>query len=160
MIRSDTETTVSVMDALKFSSSTPLRVFNFDFVHSSMLKSEKNFASQQKVFMDIGFPIIQNVFAGFNCSLFAYGQTGSGKSYTMLGSKSSEERGIIPRICEKLFSEANAKKEDVNRNPGNAFAFDFRVEVSYLELYMERVRDLLNPSEENLKGRNYISLKT
>lgn len=43
------------------------------------------YASQQKVFDDLGRGVLQNAFDGFNCSLFAYGQTGSGKSYSMVG---------------------------------------------------------------------------
>jgi len=47
--------------------------------------SSSRYASQQKVFDDLGKGVLENAFEGFNCSLFAYGQTGSGKSYSMIG---------------------------------------------------------------------------
>jgi hypothetical protein len=73
---------------------------------------------------------------GFNTSLFAYGQTGSGKSYSMLGY--GEDKGIIPRVCEELF--VKIKKID---DP-NIF---FKVEVSFMEIYNEAVKDLLDPKK-------------
>nr|AAB26488.1 Klp=kinesin-like protein {clone XKlp4} [Xenopus laevis, oocytes, Peptide Partial, 150 aa] [Xenopus laevis] len=68
---------------------------------------------------------------------FAYGQTGSGKTYTMMGTPASI--GLTPRICEGLFSYDEGSPETPN---------SFRVEVSFLEIYNERVRDLLHKSEE------------
>ena len=58
-------------------------------------------------------------------------------SYTMMGSRS--DPGLIPRLCNELFSRITTPKEDVN----------YSVEVSYMEIYCERVRDLLNPSSAN-----------
>ncbi|KAI9279770.1 kinesin heavy chain [Sporodiniella umbellata] len=83
-----------------------------------------------------------DVTAGYNGTVFAYGQTGSGKTYTMMGSDIDDEKskGIIPRIVEQIFTS-------INDSPSN---IEFTVQVSYMEIYMERVRDLLNPSSDNL----------
>ena len=79
----------------------------------------------------------EHSFNGYNICIFAYGQTGAGKSYTMMGSRS--DPGLIPRLCNKLFSRITPKREDIL----------YSVEVSYMEIYCERVRDLLNPSSGN-----------
>ena len=74
-------------------------------------------------------------FEGYNVCIFAYGQTGAGKSYTMMGTK--EEEGIIPNICRNLFDRMN--------DPSAMYS----LEVSYMEIYCERVRDLLNPNSNS-----------
>ncbi|TNM94583.1 hypothetical protein fugu_017342 [Takifugu bimaculatus] len=73
-------------------------------------------------------------FMGYNACIFAYGQTGSGKSYTMMGSE--EQPGLIPRLCSSLFSRILQEAQE-----GESFT----VEVSYMEIYNEKVRDLLDP---------------
>lgn len=73
------------------------------------------------------------------------GQTGSGKSYSMMGY--GEDKGIIPRTCYELFDRVKEKKTTT---------LDFQVEVSYIEIYNEKVRDLLNPqNKSNLKVREH-----
>ncbi|KAF7731242.1 hypothetical protein EC973_000658 [Apophysomyces ossiformis] len=86
--------------------------------------------------------IVDDVTAGYNGTVFAYGQTGSGKTFTMMGADIDDEKtkGIIPRIVEQIFDSIMAA-------PSN---FEFTVKVSYMEIYMEKVRDLLNPSHDNL----------
>ena len=79
---------------------------------------------------------------GYNGTVFAYGQTGAGKSYTMMGEMDdSIKKGIIPRIMEQIF--------DVIMVHGSA-NIEYTVGISYLEIYMERIRDLLNPANDNL----------
>ena len=63
--------------------------------------SSSKYASQQKVFDDLGRGVLENAFEGFNCSLFAYGQTGSGKSYSVMGY--GVNKCIVPITCEVLF---------------------------------------------------------
>ncbi|KFP92631.1 Kinesin-like KIF13B, partial [Apaloderma vittatum] len=75
---------------------------------------------------------LQNAFEGYNACIFAYGQTGSGKSYTMMGT--ADQPGLIPRLCSGLFERAQ-KEENEEQS--------FKVEVSYMEIYNEKVRDLL-----------------
>jgi kinesin family protein 1 len=73
------------------------------------------------------------------------GQTGSGKSYSMMGY--GEDKGIIPRTCSELFERVASKKTST---------LNFQVEVSYIEIYNEKVRDLLNPqNKNNLKVREH-----
>ncbi|KAK4521668.1 uncharacterized protein ATC70_004200 [Mucor velutinosus] len=86
--------------------------------------------------------IVDDVTAGYNGTVFAYGQTGSGKTFTMMGADIDDEntKGIIPRIIEQIFTS-------INDAPSN---IEFTVKVSYMEIYMEKVRDLFNPSSDNL----------
>ncbi|KAG0720447.1 Kinesin-like protein unc-104 [Chionoecetes opilio] len=77
---------------------------------------------------------------GYNVCIFAYGQTGSGKSYTMMGKSEKGQEGIIPLICKDMF---NTIAETTDGE------LQYAVEVSYMEIYCERVRDLLNPKKHN-----------
>ena len=84
---------------------------------------------------------VDDVLNGYNGTVFAYGQTGAGKSYTMMGDMEDERsKGIIPRIVEQLFSAIFAAPPHI----------EYTVRVGYLEIYMERIRDLLNPANDNL----------
>ncbi|XP_037127361.1 kinesin-like protein KIF16B [Syngnathus acus] len=108
------------------------KIFTYDFSYDSTDQSP-SFASQEKIFNDLGQDVLKAAFEGFNACVFAYGQTGSGKSYTMMGH--AEEKGLIPRICDSLISKIS------ERNTSNAVSF--RTEVSFMEIYNERVYDLL-----------------
>ncbi|XP_042851843.1 kinesin-like protein KIF1A isoform X3 [Panthera tigris] len=91
--------------------------------------------------------MLQHAFEGYNVCIFAYGQTGAGKSYTMMGKQEKDQQGIIPQLCEDLFSRIN---DTTNDN------MSYSVEVSYMEIYCERVRDLLNPKNKgNLRVREH-----
>ncbi|EQL03048.1 hypothetical protein G6O67_000735 [Ophiocordyceps sinensis] len=85
---------------------------------------------------------VDDILNGYNGTVFAYGQTGAGKSYTMMGSNIDDEvgRGVIPRIVEQIFAS-------IMSSPGT---IEYTVRVSYMEIYMERIRDLLAPQNENL----------
>jgi kinesin family member 5 len=84
---------------------------------------------------------VSDVLAGYNGTVFAYGQTGAGKSYTMMGDMEDvQNKGIIPRIVEQLFAAFQTAPQHM----------EFTVKVGYLEIYMERIRDLLNPQKDNL----------
>ena len=89
------------------------------------------------MFSELGFELIKNVLSGYNTCVFAYGQTGSGKSFTMMGSEGDEQKGLVPRLCENLFENIGFKSSDDHL---------FKIEVSYMEIYNEKVRDLLDPS--------------
>lgn len=92
-------------------------------------------------------PLVSSVLEGFSCCVFAYGQTGTGKTFTMEGVRNtsggkvasvaanSELEGIIPRAFEQIWFSIN-RSENMN----------FLVAVSYLEIYMEELRDLLKPN--------------
>uniref|UniRef100_H3BEJ3 Kinesin family member 7 n=1 Tax=Latimeria chalumnae TaxID=7897 RepID=H3BEJ3_LATCH len=105
------------------------RHFKFDFVFDDA-------SEQEEVYSGCVQPLIEAFFEGFNATVFAYGQTSSGKTYTIgeanISSISEEEQGIIPRAIAEIF-----KLIDENN------LTDYTVRVSYLEVYKEDFRDLL-----------------
>ena len=88
---------------------------------------------------------VDEVVNGFNGTFFAYGQTGSGKSFSMFGPDSGNDdvRGIIPRSSQRIFQKILSDQSDTN----------YVVKCSFLEIYNEQIRDLLNPSQTNLQVR-------
>ncbi|XP_019944611.1 kinesin-like protein KIF1B isoform X24 [Paralichthys olivaceus] len=127
----------------------PAKTFSFDYSYwSHTTPEDPSFASQNLVFNDIGKEMLQHAFEGYNVCIFAYGQTGAGKSYTMMGKQEEGQEGIIPMLCEDLFEKIN---DDCNKDE-----LSYSVEVSYMEIYCERVRDLLNPKNKgNLRVREH-----
>uniref|UniRef100_A0A8C1KQ01 Kinesin family member 13A n=1 Tax=Cyprinus carpio TaxID=7962 RepID=A0A8C1KQ01_CYPCA len=124
-----------------------ITVFAFDHCFWSMDESNiPKYAGQEVVFKCLGEGILENAFQGYNACIFAYGQTGSGKSFSMMGN--GEQPGLIPRLCCSLF-------ERVSRDQNESQSF--KVEVSYMEIYNEKVRDLLDPkgSRQSLKVREH-----
>lgn len=109
------------------------------------------FATQERVYNDIGQEMLEHAFEGYNVCIFAYGQTGAGKSYTMMGLTNDRfGEGIIPRLCRDMFARIESlRKEDES--------MEFNVEVSYMEIYCERVHDLLTPTSktQNLRVREH-----
>ena len=122
------------------------RTFTFDhsfWSHDSYIEQENGYLApddsgkytdQSLVFETLGKQILDNAWEGYHCCLFAYGQTGSGKSYSMVGYGAN--KGIVPISCEEIF-----KRITNNTNP----AIHYEVEVSMLEIYNEKVQDLLVP---------------
>jgi kinesin family protein 5 len=107
-------------------------------------------STQEGVFARIGVPIVQDAFHGYNGTMFAYGQTSSGKSFSMIGKLAddmtqgiSEAAGIIPRVAHLLFATSHSVPA----------THEFFVEASFIEIYNEKVRDLLDPSTTELKVR-------
>ncbi|XP_051281331.1 kinesin-like protein KIF1B isoform X6 [Dicentrarchus labrax] len=127
----------------------PAKTFSFDYSYwSHTTPEDPSFASQNLVYNDIGKEMLAHAFEGYNVCIFAYGQTGAGKSYTMMGKQEEGQEGIIPMLCEDLFEKIN---EDNNKEE-----LSYSVEVSYMEIYCERVRDLLNPKNKgNLRVREH-----
>ncbi|KAM7323043.1 hypothetical protein ACRRTK_018548 [Alexandromys fortis] len=105
------------------------RVFTFDFVFG------KN-STQDEVYNTCIKPLVLSLIEGYNATVFAYGQTGSGKTYTIGGGHVASvvegQKGIIPRAIQEIF-------QSLSENPG----VDFKVKVSYIEVYKEDLRDLL-----------------
>jgi len=100
--------------------------------------------TQETVYNIAAKPLIHSVLNGFNTTLIAYGQTSSGKTYTMQGNlDNEEERGIIPRMVDTIFEYITQADDNV----------EFTLKVSMLEIYNERVRDLLNTAKDNLAVR-------
>jgi kinesin family protein 5 len=84
---------------------------------------------------------VGDVMKGYNGTVFAYGQTGAGKSFTMMGDMDDMEfKGVIPRIMEQIFDAIMTASSTI----------EFTVGIGYMEIYMERIRDLMVPSNDNL----------
>ncbi len=84
--------------------------FSFDYSFYSHEK-RADFATQEVVYNNIGKEMLDHAFEGYNVCIFAYGQTGAGKSYSMMGG--SDDRGIIPRLCEELFDRTHKAAADM-----------------------------------------------
>ncbi|KAJ4371368.1 Kinesin heavy chain [Neocucurbitaria cava] len=100
-------------------------------------------ASRQADVFDYSIrPTVDDILNGYNGTVFAYGQTGAGKSYTMMGSDIDDDvgKGVIPRIVQQIFASILASPSNI----------EYTVRVSYMEIYMERIRDLLVPQNDNL----------
>ena len=122
------------------------RTFTFDhsfWSHDCYIEQENGYlspdssgkyADQNFVFDTLGRQILDNAWEGYHCCLFAYGQTGSGKSYSMVGYGAN--KGIVPISCEEIFKRIAENKEE---------SLHYEVEVSMLEIYNEKVQDLLVP---------------
>ncbi|TTE07140.1 Kinesin-like protein KIF13B [Bagarius yarrelli] len=113
-----------------------LQVFAYDYCFWSMDESEKEkFAGQDVVFQCLGESLLHNAFQGYNACIFAYGQT-------------ADQPGLIPRLCSSLFERTVQHQREEE---------SFTVEVSYMEIYNEKVRDLLDPkgSRQALKVREH-----
>nr|XP_057929608.1 kinesin-like protein KIF14 [Doryrhamphus excisus] len=111
--------------------------FIYDYSLCSVDLRDPSFASQQMVYETLAKPLLLRAFDGFNTCLFAYGQTGSGKSYTMMGY--GEEAGVIPRFCQELFSKLSSMENEQVK---------CHVEMSYFEVYNEKIHDLLVTRED------------
>ncbi|KPP78005.1 kinesin heavy chain-like [Scleropages formosus] len=93
--------------------------------------------------------IFADVLSGYNGTIFAYGQTSSGKTYTMEGKLHDEQqKGIIPRIASDIFNYIFTMDENL----------EFQIKVSYFEIYMEKIRDLLDDMNEHSSRSHSIFL--
>jgi kinesin family member 5 len=108
--------------------------FTFDYCFGAETK-------QVSVFEEVGVPVVKGVLDGYNGTIFAYGQTGSGKSFSMEGIRGDADlQGIIPRMFDRLFEAIAEADPDI----------EFTVKCSYLEIYMEKIMDLLDAKKTNL----------
>lgn len=96
------------------------------------------FASQKRVYEVVAKPVVESVLDGYNGTVMAYGQTGTGKTYTLgrLGDEDTAARGIMVRALEDILMQIFPETDSVS--------------VSYLQLYMETIQDLLDPSNDNI----------
>eukprot|EP00698_Gefionella_okellyi_P005550 TRINITY_DN15058_c0_g1_i1.p1 TRINITY_DN15058_c0_g1~~TRINITY_DN15058_c0_g1_i1.p1 ORF type:complete len:1261 (-),score=433.54 TRINITY_DN15058_c0_g1_i1:71-3853(-) len=112
--------------------------FNFDRVFDSN-------AAQPTIFEDAASATVKDVLQGYNGTIFAYGQTGSGKTFTMFGPDRNDLqlRGVIPRTASAIFDHINSDTSGTQ----------YTIKCSFLEIYREQVRDLLNPKNSNMRVR-------
>lgn len=96
------------------------------------------FASQKRVYEVVAKPVVESVLEGYNGTVMAYGQTGTGKTYTLgrLGEEDTAARGIMVRAMEDILSEIVPETDSIS--------------VSYMQLYMETIQDLLDPANDNI----------
>ena len=126
----DTKISIKISDRCEES-----HEFTFDRVFSSETR-------QSEVFEHSAKPVVEGVLDGYNGTIFAYGQTGSGKTYTMEGLISDPDlKGIIPRMMDALFESLVKASEST----------EFTLRVSFLEIYLERIHDLLDSTKTNLQ---------
>ncbi|XP_071802889.1 kinesin heavy chain-like isoform X2 [Asterias amurensis] len=110
------------------------KVFVFDRVFRPI-------STQEEVYNKCAKAIVKDVLEGYNGTIFAYGQTSSGKTFTMEGVLNDDlYMGIIPRIVQDIFNHIYQMDESL----------EFHIKVSYFEIYMDRIRDLLDVSKTNL----------
>ncbi|XP_042384424.1 kinesin-like protein KIN-UB [Zingiber officinale] len=96
------------------------------------------FASQKRVYEVVAKPVVESVLEGYNGTVMAYGQTGTGKTFTLgrLGEEDTAARGIMVRAMEDILADTSPEIDSVS--------------VSYLQLYMESIQDLLIPANDNI----------
>ncbi|KRY33157.1 Kinesin heavy chain [Trichinella spiralis] len=110
------------------------KVYSFDRVFKPNI-------SQEEVYLASAYPIVKDVLSGYNGTIFAYGQTSSGKTFTMEGVIGDPDyQGIIPRIVSDIFNHIYSMEENL----------EFHIKISYFEIYMDRIRDLLDVTKTNL----------
>ena len=115
--------------------------------------------TQQDVYNLVGRGCVEDSFAGYNSCILTYGQTGSGKTHTMMGRYDPKvtcggegEEGLIPRVCCDLFVELDKRRAIEAAKPNENDRITYTVELTFVEIYLEKVRDLLDPALE--RGRD------
>jgi len=103
-------------------------------------------SEQETVYEHSGKPLVSEILKGYNATMFAYGQTGSGKTWSMMGEPQNERnQGLIPRMINAVFDEIDQADENL----------EFLVKMSYVELYKEKLRDLLETRNNSLAIREH-----
>jgi kinesin family protein 5 len=143
--KNESNTTIEIQIPTAKEQLTEIKTKEFSFDHIFPETS-----TQPEIYQHVAQPLLNDILKGFNCTIIAYGQTGSGKSYTMMGDTTNHETnqtyGIIPRTVQELFQRIQEKKDTTL----------FTIQCSYVEIYLEKVRDLLNPTLDNLKLREVV----
>ncbi|KAM3843115.1 kinesin-like protein KIF22 [Diretmus argenteus] len=125
------------LEIINWRNATETVKYHFDAFHGEQ-------RTQKEVFLSSVKPILPHVLSGQNASVFAYGPTGAGKTHTMLGSP--EQPGVIPRAFCEVCKLVKAKEEEDD-------GWNYSIGMSYLEIYNEKVLDLLSPSSQDLPIR-------
>lgn len=105
-------------------------------------------ATQQEVYESVGHEVVESAFEGFNGTLFAYGQTSSGKTHTCIGPDyvDPQQKGILPRMIGHIYDRIKQEPSYI----------EFRIKVSMIEIYMEKIKDLLDTNKGDLKIREKV----
>jgi len=123
----------------KYLKTLDAKIFTFDFVAGPDV-------SQLEMYEEVGLPIVESCMSGYNGTVFCYGQTGAGKTFTMTGTtgdRSDPNKGLIPLMLEALFKKMSDKMQENNER----VSFSFDCTCSFLEIYNEKITDLLDFSK-------------
>lgn len=127
----------------KFSRETNKQV-NFSGKTYTFDRCFESNTTQQQLYTGAAKPIVSDVLSGYNGTIFAYGQTSSGKTHTMEGNLNDEEmKGVIPRIVQDIFEYIYCLEQNL----------EFHIKISYYEVYLDSIRDLLDASKQSLAVR-------
>ncbi|KAM9337578.1 kinesin-1 heavy chain-like [Symphorus nematophorus] len=97
--------------------------------------------TQEQFYNAVAQKIVRDVLEGYNGTIFAYGQTSSGKTHTMEGKLHDPNMmGVIPRIVQDIFNYIYSMDQNL----------EFHIKVSYFEVYLDKIRDLLDVTKTNL----------
>ncbi len=131
----------NAMSPLKIIDANTIEVYNDKEEHAFIMDRVYGIdTTQLLLYEETCFPLVQDVLNGYNATIFAYGQTGTGKTFTMEGDIDDVDRkGIIPRSFESLYQTLYELHSSIV----------YSVKVSYIEIYMEKVKDLLQPTRNS-----------
>ncbi|KAI5103419.1 kinesin-1 heavy chain, partial [Silurus meridionalis] len=122
----------------KFQGDDSVVIAGKPYMFDRVFQSKTN---QEQVYNACAQKIVKDVLEGYNGTIFAYGQTSSGKTHTMEGNLHDPDgMGIIPRIVQDIFNYIYSMDENL----------EFHIKVSYFEIYLDKIRDLLDVSKTNL----------
>ena len=121
--------------------------------------------TQEQIFNSVSQPLVDTLLNGGQGLLFAYGMTNAGKTYTIQGSEHNP--GVLPRSLDKIFTSLQEKQSSStvdgsgsNSNSNSGSSNGFKINVSYLEIYNEKIYDLLEPAPKNAwERRRQLHLK-
>ncbi|CBZ32745.1 kinesin, putative [Leishmania donovani] len=128
----------------------PARASRPQFSSHTLEQERQAEAEQVAIYEQLAIPLVDAALQGYNTCMFAYGQTGSGKTYTMMGT--AQHPGLIPRLCQLLLSQVamrNAEVYDGFAASPSTRAAAVVLQLSYMEIYNEQVRDLLKQRPKN-----------
>ena len=127
-------------EVLFYPSNDPPNFLKFEFDHVF-----PGSASQEDIFNEVAKPVVDDAVLGFNGTILAYGQTASGKTYTITGSDilDPNSQGLIPRMISTVFDHIESSDNSL----------EYEMKVSYSELYLEKIMDLLDVDKKSLKIR-------
>jgi kinesin family protein 5 len=125
--------------AIKYKGVQTLIIDSKQFTFDNVFRDN---STQEDLYLNTVENIGTNILKGYNCTVIAYGLTGTGKTYTVMGTPN--DKGIIPRLTQNIFNLIYEADEDI----------EFLIRVSYIEIYLEKIRDLLNPTKDNLRIRD------
>jgi len=132
---------------IKFLNDATTEVFNRKRATNDKYTLDRIFpqATQEEMFDYVGRRAVEDVLQGYNGTVLVYGQTGSGKSFTMFGPDimANDKKGIIPRSCDYIFQHIENDENNI----------EYTIKCSFLEIYKEQVKDLLDPSGKILRVR-------